>query len=108
MTEPQDMGAWHLDKRVPVALIFAIIIQTGTAVWWVGNLSNRVSNAVETNTRQDNRLSAIEAGFNAQAVNAATTAAQLTAMRDSLNELKAEQAETNRLLRGLATKGSGE
>jgi len=33
---------WHLDKRVPIAMIFAIIIQTGGAFWWAANISNRV------------------------------------------------------------------
>jgi len=33
---------WHLDKRVPVALILTIIIQTVGAVWWAASLSSRV------------------------------------------------------------------
>jgi len=28
-------NSWHLDKRVPIALIAAILLQTGTAIWWV-------------------------------------------------------------------------
>lgn len=33
---------WHLDKRIPLALIGAILIQTGTAVWWAGSVNQKV------------------------------------------------------------------
>ena len=33
MTTPNTDSQWHLDKRFPVALIFAIFIQTVGAVW---------------------------------------------------------------------------
>ena len=34
---------WHLDKRVPLALIFAIFIQTAGAFWWASDISRRVA-----------------------------------------------------------------
>lgn len=33
---------WHLDKRVPLALIFAIFGQTLLAGWFASNLANRI------------------------------------------------------------------
>ncbi len=44
MNEQQDPAAvrWHLDKRVPVALIIAIMAQTVSVVWWAASLSARV------------------------------------------------------------------
>lgn len=106
MTTTVETGAWHLDKRVPVALIFAIIIQTATAVWWVSGVSHRVDSAIAVNDQQNNRIQAVEGVTNAQAVSNATTSAQLAALRDSLTELKTAQAETNRLLRELASEGA--
>jgi hypothetical protein len=46
MTIPPDpaTGSWHLDKRVPLALIFAIAVQTGTAIWWAATTTGRISN----------------------------------------------------------------
>lgn len=35
-------GRWHLDKKVPIALIVAILIQTGTGVWWLSSINSRV------------------------------------------------------------------
>lgn len=33
---------WHLDKKVPIALIFAIFVQTAGAFWWASNITSRV------------------------------------------------------------------
>ena len=33
---------WHLDKRVPLALIVTIFIQTVGIVWWAASISQRV------------------------------------------------------------------
>lgn len=33
---------WSIDKRVPLALIFAIIAQSIAAVWWAATISGRV------------------------------------------------------------------
>lgn len=35
-------NSWHLDKKVPLALIFAIVLQTGFAVAWVTDISRDV------------------------------------------------------------------
>ncbi len=106
MPETPDIGAWHLDKRVPLALIFAIVVQTATAVWFIGSLEHRVNSAIADNLRQDSRIGTMESTTNAQAVSTATLTAQLTALRESMAELKSSQAETNRLLRDLIT-GTG-
>ena len=34
---------WHLDKRVPLALIFALLVQTSGAFWWASNIDSRVA-----------------------------------------------------------------
>lgn len=37
------MGSeWHLDKRVPIALIVTIIIQSMAAVWWAATMQSRM------------------------------------------------------------------
>ena len=37
------MTDWHLDKKVPIALIFAIFVQTMAGVWWASDVAARVS-----------------------------------------------------------------
>ena len=33
---------WHLDKRIPVALIMALLIQAGAGLWWAASINARV------------------------------------------------------------------
>jgi Tfp pilus assembly protein PilO len=68
----QDTG-WHLDKRVPIALVVTILIQTGGAVWWLSSINSRVSNLEEkvgAVSSQPERLVRLET--------------QMDAMRDSM------------------------
>jgi hypothetical protein len=54
---------WHLDKRVPVALIFAMLVQTAGVVWWGATTSERLSNLerrVESTSPQADRLTRVE------------------------------------------------
>lgn len=37
----RDAG-WHVDKKVPITLIAAIIVQTFGAIWWARGLDARV------------------------------------------------------------------
>lgn len=40
--ERQYEREWHLDKKVPIAMILTIILQTGTFVWFAARLDHRV------------------------------------------------------------------
>lgn len=35
---------WHLDKRVPVAIILTLLLQTGGIIWWAASATERISN----------------------------------------------------------------
>jgi hypothetical protein len=51
MTQPDPAtGPWHLDKRVPVALLMAILVQTFGMGWWAASISERVSSLENTRT----------------------------------------------------------
>ncbi len=58
-----DDGNWHLDKKVPIAMIMAIILQTGGMVWWAASASERL-NALErkadASAPQAERLARVE------------------------------------------------
>ncbi|MBG52594.1 MAG: hypothetical protein CML99_09275 [Rhodobiaceae bacterium] len=44
MKEPTEEEAhWHLDKRVQIALILALVMQTAGALTWAGAASERIS-----------------------------------------------------------------
>ena len=61
----QDETRWHLDKRVPIALVVLIIAQTAGAIWWASAvnsslmaLEKRADFGDETNRRQYDRINA--------------------------------------------------
>lgn len=44
MNAPFDeTGRWHLDKRVPIALIIVILMQTAGALSWAGAATQRLA-----------------------------------------------------------------
>lgn len=92
-------GAWHVDKRIPAALIITILLQSALAVWWASAIDNRVTSQAAEIIRHETRITAVEAVQGTQAVNTAVLSQQLVAVRESLAEIKSSQAETNRLLR---------
>jgi hypothetical protein len=54
---------WHLDKRVPIALIVTIVLQTGGIVWWAASMSERISYLERRETAtapQADRLTRVE------------------------------------------------
>lgn len=63
MPDMQQDREWHLDKKVPLALILTIILQTGAMLWWAASLSERVNNLERTQTAtapQADRLTRVE------------------------------------------------
>jgi hypothetical protein len=63
MTPEEDCKHWTVDKRVPLALIVTIVIQTGGLVWWASSLSERVNSLerrAEQTAPQADRLTRVE------------------------------------------------
>lgn len=42
-TQSGEAGGWHLDKRVPIALIVVILMQTAGALSWAGAATQRLA-----------------------------------------------------------------
>ncbi|HHN67529.1 MAG TPA: hypothetical protein ENK15_05775 [Thermopetrobacter sp.] len=38
----EDNRQWHLDRRVPISLIVAIVMQTVAAAWWAASMQARI------------------------------------------------------------------
>lgn len=41
-----DAG-WHMDKRIPIALIATLVLQTAAIVWWAATLQSSTSQNVK-------------------------------------------------------------
>lgn len=42
--EMEADARWHLDKRIPITLLLAILAQTGAGMWWAATTSARIEN----------------------------------------------------------------
>lgn len=54
---------WSWDKRIPIALVLTVGIQTAGMVWWAASLTSRVTNletALAASTGQDGRIIRVE------------------------------------------------
>ena len=57
------MQKWTIDKHIPVALIFAMMMQTFAVIWWAAQLETRVNvleNQLTQNTMLIDRVSRVE------------------------------------------------
>lgn len=83
-----QIDPWHLDRRVPVALIVTILMQTAAAIWWASALSQRMT-TVEADTaalaaiesERDARIRALELG-------ASRTDERLITIQTALNRIE--------------------
>ena len=56
-------GAWHINKSIPVAVIFTMIVQTVAIVWGAAKLESRVENIerwVQLNSETQLKLQALD------------------------------------------------
>lgn len=63
MTRDQNDAEWHLDKKVPLALIGSIALQTVLIVWWASNASTRLDaleKKMDASAPQSERLVRVE------------------------------------------------
>jgi hypothetical protein len=70
-------ASWHLDRKVPVAIIMAILLQTGGVIWWGATASERLTaleRKVELAAPQADRLTKVET--------------RLEAVQDGISEIK--------------------
>jgi nitrogen fixation-related uncharacterized protein len=60
--DPKDPAAasWHFDKRVPIALILAIFVQTAGAIWWASSVNSYIDDAREAADVLGERVSSVE------------------------------------------------
>lgn len=100
-----DGRQWHLDRRVPVALLIGLLAQAGAAVWWASATSDRLSHVEQRLEGVAARSEALESEVNQQSVTLAVVATRLDDTNQNLDLVRSEIATTNRLLRELLGNG---
>lgn len=48
MNPPKDINnRWHVGKEIPLAMIFALLMQTAGVIWWAASLSAKIDSLAE-------------------------------------------------------------
>lgn len=80
-------NAWHLDKRVPISLIFALLLQTAGMVWWAASLSSRVEVNAREISRTSGEVGILRNSVQAQAVQLGRIEEQISGLRGDVGRL---------------------
>ena len=81
--------SWHLDKRVPISLILALLVQTAGMVWWAASLSGRVDvNARDIRATQS-EMGVLRSSAQTQAVQLGRIEEQISGLRGDIARLTA-------------------
>ena len=78
---------WHLSKSVPLSIIFAVIAQTVTLVWFIAGLDASIDQNSRDLVRHETRIEALEASAQSQAVSLARMDENIQAIRAMLEQM---------------------
>lgn len=78
----------ELLKGLPLPFLFTLILQTGTIVWYISELSSTAENNSNEIIRQEARISSIERNVQNQAVMLARIDENLKAIRLLIEDIK--------------------
>ena len=79
--------AWHLSKSVPLSIIFAVIAQTVTLVWFIAGLNASIDNNARELVRHETRIEALETSVQNQAIAVARMDENIQAIRQMLEQM---------------------
>lgn len=58
--EDPASGSYHLDKRIPVAMVLALVVQTSGIIWWAATLAAVQEQSLVDQRRMELRLERVE------------------------------------------------
>ncbi len=63
-TKDPAATSWHFDRRIPLALILTIVLQTGAAIWWASSVNSFMDKSREEALAISSRVKAVEGANN--------------------------------------------
>lgn len=63
LADKKPRHGWEIDRHVPVALIFTMLVQAGGIVWWAAGINGRMAQVekhIERTSGQADRLTRVE------------------------------------------------
>ena len=96
MNDERRINQWHLDKRVPLAVIGTLLIQTVFVVLFLAGLRFDLTNTMDRMNRleTDSRLDRVSISENR--INAAVTTSSLRDIKESLTRIESEVVQGRR------------
>ena len=79
--------SWHLSKSVPLSIIFAVVIQTVTLVWFIAGLTASIDRNARDIIRHETRIETLEASVQSQAISVARMDENIQAIRAMLEQM---------------------
>lgn len=98
MDQP-DYKHWHWDKRVPIAFLFGLILQSGAVFYWASTVDNQIAANRESIQKLETRVDARDAQLSQQSTSIAVLVEQVTTLSRGIDRLQNEATQTNQLLR---------
>ena len=80
--EPEDVASrgWHFDRRIPIAILVAFAVQSGSALWWASKLDSRVGVLESMMSEAKSLFSRVTTVENSASVNAQTLSRAIGAL----------------------------
>lgn len=94
-----ELKGWHADKRVPIALIFTILMQSGVVIWWAADMSAKVDQIIATQEGDRARINANATGVAALSRSEAAMDQRLVSIESSQRRIENNISEILRYLR---------
>lgn len=79
--------SWHLSKSVPLSIIFAVIAQTVTLVWFIAGLNANIDQNARDLVRHETRIETLETSVQNQAISVARMDENIQAIRQMLEQM---------------------
>lgn len=59
-SEDPAAGPWHIDRRIPIAILIGLATQTAGAIWWASGVNASIADTKETEAAIIKRVEAVE------------------------------------------------
>lgn len=87
MTDLENKS-WHLDRKVTVSLIFALLANAATTIWWASSISAAVATLNVTDTRHEILLNNLSIGRESNASRITSLEANKIAIETKLGRIE--------------------
>ena len=85
-----ENDSWHLNKSVPITLIFGLIVQGAAIVWTVSMMMSDIEDNSEEIISLEERMGRLETSVQSQAVSLARIDENIKAIRSSVEKMANE------------------